>query len=265
MLFLKSGWTTFRRLKAWLQILIVLMVLGIIGLIGASALSQSTSSSTSLGSNAAVSTNGPDSHIAVGGLTLAQLSKCGANQKTICKVGGVGPGGGTIFFVDYQDIYPGFNFLEAAPVSWGNGISVQSGETTGTASVDPKLKWCSKTSTLLGLNVWTKNAVVGVGNSNTEKAHLSCTSGAIQAAADYVSVIGGKTDWFLPSIGEAMLMYTSLRQHGLGGFASDIYWSSSETDANLAHDAWSQFFAYGYQYNYLKTNAIYVRPVRAFN
>jgi len=49
------------------------------------------------------------------GIAITQLSICGASGTSLCKVGVQGPGGGTIFFVDYNDIYNGFNYLEAAP------------------------------------------------------------------------------------------------------------------------------------------------------
>lgn len=124
-----------------------------------------------------------------------------------------GPGWRADLFVDYNDQYADFNYLEAAPMGWGNAITVNqgglTGETSGSATVDPLMKWCSNTSSLLGLDAWA-NSAVGVGGSNTSTADTTCAGGAIQAVSDYAG--GTKTDWFLPSVGEAMLMYTNLRQ-----------------------------------------------------
>jgi hypothetical protein len=202
-------------------------------------------------------TNGTNATVAI-----TQQSICGAGGTSLCKVGMTGPGGGLIFFVDYNDQYAGLNYLEAAPIGWGNAITVNqgglTGETSGSATVDPLMKWCSNTSSLLGLDAWA-NSAVGVGGSNTSTADTTCAGGAIQAVSDYAG--GTKTDWFLPSVGEAMLMYTNLRQGGVGGFASGSYWSSSEYDADLA---WFQYFYYGYQFYSNKTGTRYVRPVRAF-
>jgi hypothetical protein len=196
-------------------------------------------------------------------VVITQQSVCdgiddGSVADELCKIGMTGPGGGLIFFVDYNDQYSGFNYLEAAPMGWGNGITVISGETTGSSTVDPRLKWCSDTSTGLGLTAWDKSAV-GVGSTNTSTADETCTTGAIQAASDYAG--GAKTDWFLGSIGEMMLMYTNLRQAGVGGFSTDAYWSSSEYGGN---SAWHQDFGYGYQFTSSKGSTYYVRPVRAF-
>jgi hypothetical protein len=78
--------------------------------------------------------------------------------------------------------------------------------------------------------------------------------------SDYAG--GTKTDWFLPSIGELMLMYTNLRQLGVGSFSLDGYWSSSEFDAD---NAWGHDFGNGLQYGHGKNPLpSYVRPVRAF-
>jgi hypothetical protein len=76
--------------------------------------------------------------------------------------------------------------------------------------------------------------------------------------SDYAG--GTKTDWFLPSLGEAMLMYANLRQVGVGGFASWFYWSSSEI---VADAAWNQPFGMAMG-NTNKSDMNYVRPVRAF-
>jgi hypothetical protein len=58
-----------------------------------------------------------------------------------------------------------------------------------------------------------------------------------------------------------MLMYTNLRQAGVGGFSPGYYWSSSELDASTV---WTQHFANGTQGANSKIYTYYVRPVRAF-
>ena len=120
------------------------------------------------------------------------------------------------------------------------------------------MKWCSNTSSFLGLYAWS-NSAVGAGANNTSTANTTCAGGAIQAASDYVG--GSKSDWFLPSVGEAMLMYNNLRQAGVGGFGPVGYWCSTEADTLYA---WDLYFLSGDQLNYGKTALGYVRPVRAF-
>jgi hypothetical protein len=56
-------------------------------------------------------------------------------------------------------------------------------------------------------------------------------------------------------------MYENLKVSGVGGFADDAYWSSSELNA---YDAWYQYFNDGYQYSYLKNKTYRVRAFRAF-
>jgi len=80
-------------------------------------------------------------------------------------------------------------------------------------------------STLIpGLDEWSANAV-GAGQANTTAMIGACTSGAANSADLYLTAT--KSDWFLGSEGEMMLMYTNLRQAGVGGFAGGLYWSSS--------------------------------------
>ena len=209
-------------------------------------------------------TNGTNATVAITQQSVCDGSDADVIANEVCKIGMTGPGGGVIFFVDYNDQYVGLNYLEAAPQGWSNGLpNVNLGDVTGeipgTATVDPKMKWCSNTSSLLGFNAWS-NSAVGAGASNTSTADTTCAGGAIQAASDYAG--GSQSDWFLPSVGEAMLMYTNLRQQGVGGFASDYYWSSSEYDAT---SAWIQLFYGGPQFSdYGKASTLYVRPVRAF-
>jgi hypothetical protein len=129
------------------------------------------------------------------------------------------------------------------------------------------MKWCSE-NTYLGLGEWA-NSAVGAGGSNTSTADTTCTGGAIQAASDYAG--GGKTDWFLPSLGEAMLMYTNLRQLGVGvvfnssGSGSSQYFTSTEFGVDSGESAAMQDFREGEQERFNKTSQTHnVRPVRAF-
>jgi hypothetical protein len=69
-------------------------------------------------------------------------------------------------------------------------------------------------------------------------------------------------DWRLPTKYELNEMYVNLHQQGLGGFANDFYWSSTEDDNS---NAWVQDFDNGNQFNVNKVNNFnYVRAVRAF-
>jgi hypothetical protein len=77
-------------------------------------------------------------------------------------------------------------------------------------------------------------------------------------------VLGGQSDWFLPSKDELNQMYINLHSAStpLGGFSTDYYWSSSEFDDDFA---WYQGFSNGYQtFNTKYSTTAYVRPVRAF-
>ena len=212
---------------------------------------------------------GVNATVAITQQSVCDGSDAGTVANELCKIGMTGPGGGIIFFVDYNDQYTGLDYLEAAPVGWGNGIAVspigipnnEGGpddfELTGTSTADPYMQWCSNTSSLLGSNAFATLGV-GTGGSNTSTADITCTGGAIQAVSDYAG--GSKTDWFLPSSGEAMLMDTNLRQAGVGGLDSFAYWSSSETDAGYSRIQ----FASGVRTNLAKAMLLYVRPVRAF-
>lgn len=72
---------------------------------------------------------------------------------------------------------------------------------------------------------------------------------------------GGYTDWYLPSKDELDMMYVNLHMQGLGGFANNSYWSSTEGDN---FNAWRQNFFDGFQGNLNKNGSLYVRSVRAF-
>ena len=75
----------------------------------------------------------------------------------------------------------------------------------------------------------------------------------------------GFSDWYLPSIEELAEMYVA--RNYVGGFTSNVHWSSSQADVN---NAWYKNFYNGSQ-NFTSNNfkskwhEYYVRPVRAFS
>jgi hypothetical protein len=161
----------------------------------------------------------------------------------VCVVGDIGPGGGKVFYVHASGTFAcgatlasTCKYLEAAP-----------SDHSSTA------KWCSDNSSYLRVTA----TGIGSGMSNTATADSTCTSGAIQVAADYTN--NGKTDWHLPSKDELNQMYVN--KVAIGDFAIAIYWSSSEKDAATA---WYQGFGGGYQDADNKEFSDRVRPVRAF-
>ena len=126
------------------------------------------------------------------------------------------------------------------------------------------MAWSSDTTySLVAVNGWAARAV-GAGKANSAAMIASgATSyeGDTTGAAFFAegSTCGTQTDWFLGSIGEMKLMNDNLQ--GVGGFSTDVYWSSSEYDGDYA---WYQYFVYGDQYGNDEYLMYRVRPVRAF-
>ena len=225
---------------------------GVAGATGANGVAGVAGVAGATGATGPAGANGTNATIAITQLSVCDGTDANTVADELCKIGMTGPGGGPIFFVDYNDQYASFcatgdcNYLEASPANATSGA------------------WCSNTLLDLGLTGWDKSAV-GSGRTNTTTADATCTSGAVQTAVDYTapSFNGvAKDDWWLGSIGEMMLMNTNLRQAGVGGFLADIYWSSSEGGTT---QAWYASFGGGSQTNGNKSTVTFnVRPVRAF-
>jgi hypothetical protein len=187
---------------------------------------------------------------ATGALTNSQIKNiCGVNGTTTCAVGQQGPGGGVVFMTPSTLGNTTGLFYEAAPSTWSS------------PSGDPGSAWCNRTSTLLGVASEVTGTGAMDGAVKTTVMLGVCSSGAAKLADEYTVTVNGVVygDWFLPSKGELNQMY--LNKVVIGGFATRVYWSSSEYDAD---DAWYQFFDIGDQDYSYKAGAIYVRPVRAF-
>ncbi len=177
--------------------------------------------------------------------------------KTPCDTGGpyvvgdIGPGCGTIFYVDMSRA-AGSQFWEV-------------GSDLGTAG------WgCSTTD--IG-----SETAVGTGATNTGLINAGCVTAGI-AARVASAPAGGFSDWFLPSKDELNQLCKYARTQStavvdqavqcastgtlLPGFASFYYWSSSQSGAG---GAWAQNLFNGVQDGGDKNNGSQrVRPVRSF-
>ena len=157
---------------------------------------------------------------------------CATNGE--CKLGEIGPGGGTVVYVATVDFQCGLNltdtcrYLEAAKASWYGSWFNGSNYT----DVDPRFVWTTASS----------------------------------KAAAYAG--GGKADWHLPTKGELNILYT--QRPILTKWYGSTYWSSSAFGTSTT-DVWYQTFdnavpaANTQQHGSTNTTSMaYVRPVRTF-
>jgi hypothetical protein len=152
------------------------------------------------------------------GSLFQMLSQTGNTQgatTTACTIGATGPGGGKIFYCG-----PPYN-MESSTTD----------QNTGTATFG-----CS------GIYI-SSFFELGTGMGNTANIAASCATAGIAAKICDVLVLGGKSDWFLPSKDELDLMYqyrTTIGNFSTSGIAD--YWSSSRNDLS---NAWVRDFSNG--------------------
>lgn len=177
----------------------------------------------------------------------------GGGGSTTYAIGDTGPAGGLIFYIDEADAFS-WTYLEVAPASTEWTSNVWGGFGTTVTGAD---------GTAIGTGA--QNTIDIVTQFGGQEPGASKTDYAAKLCSDLES--GGYDDWFLPSKDELDAIWDNLvddgtgANSGVGGFAEDSYWSSSE---GSSHDAWSQAFTIGYQYDYAKTYDLRVRAVRAF-
>jgi hypothetical protein len=166
-----------------------------------------------------------------------------------CIVGNTGPGGGIVFFVGTfacgATLASTCKYLEAAP-------------TSGTSAwTDASFAWSDNTT---GEILNARGTAVGSGYKNTV-AMVAQSSTANRAGTIARAYRGPNnlSDWYLPSKDELNQLY--INRATVGGFVSNVYWSSSEV---YSLETWYQNFSNGTQSNLAKYYTHYVRPVRAF-
>jgi hypothetical protein len=172
---------------------------------------------------------------------------CGEDGKSLCKVGELGPGGGTIFFVDYNLEHESFDYLEAAPYSCIAKIPL----------VDINMSKVKSLQT-------TKAKQIGSGQRNTELLAKLSKSGP----ADYASSLSNSTsnlsagckrslnafsvtasDWFLPSSSELGLLLGNLRFQNPLGHAFYISSTMVHKDEVTAGQGYRDHYNYHFAIN----------------
>ena len=202
---------------------------------------------------------------------------CGASGTEACKIGSVGRGGGWIFYVDYNDEYPAFDYLEAAPFDLSTPTPFCSDTyTEGDVNDSTISMYGQKTPTEI---VQWANKGVGKGRGNTNQMLSSCSTGPAAQANAYANVAighdvaGDAGKWYVPSSGEMMLMYQNLMKAGVGGLFSEmIYRTSTEycgssaaqnSDMNC-YQAWGQDSGNGQQVKVYKASHLPLRPITSY-
>lgn len=169
-------------------------------------------------------------------------SQSGVSPEKTYNIRDTGPAGGLVFY-DKGHYSSGWRYLEAAP---------QTTEWTA--------QWGKHGTTIGGTSI-----EIGTGKDNTDLivTKLNLTPAESGRAAQLCKELShnGYSDWFLPSIYELNQMYLNLKQHGVGNFANDSYWSSSETDSSFAA---LEYLSDGNMNTFSKTSNVLVRAVRAF-
>jgi hypothetical protein len=111
-----------------------------------------------------------------------------------------------------------------------------------------------------GTTVGGTSTALGTGAANTANISSACGAGtAARLCADLV--LGGYSDWYLPSRDELQKLY--INRSPIGGFNADgFYWSSSE---NTFGNAWVIYFVNGSAFpNASKLSTYFVRAIRSF-
>ena len=212
----------------------------------------------SIGSELADKADSVDVDAALSVIENALAGKVGrCADLLICVVGDTGPGGGIVFY-DAGSTQSWGRYLEAACAGWSDGTC------GGSDLTDPRIGWGCSGTLITGAD----GILIGTGEQNTTDITApvgGCSTAGIAAHLANDLVLGGQTDWFLPSKDELNEMFTMLHSSftPLGGFLTDDFYLSSSEDDDAS--AFAQRFDDGVQDNRSKGTTYYVRPVRAFD
>ena len=138
---------------------------------------------------------------------------------------GVQAEGGIIFYIDET----GQHGLVAAMEDLIEGATIDS-------EGNPGYQWGCFATYLSGAD----GQAIGTGYQNTLDIASGCSETPIAASEALAYESGGYSDWYLPSKDELLEMYNTIGNEGsegnIGGFSSNWYWSSSESNNYGAYD-----------------------------
>lgn len=146
-----------------------------------------------------------------------------------CKVGDIGPGGGTVFY-DAGSLQWWGRYLEARVITKGRGLPWVPGE--------PTALYANNDAQLLR-RVRMDAKTIGMGRVNTDAIVAAYGDG--RYAVKFISdlVIGGRDDWHLPSKDELNALYTYRAMTARPRMDTGPYWTSTEASSKFA---WYQMF-----------------------
>jgi hypothetical protein len=179
---------------------------------------------------------------------------------TACGGGDSGDNPGTTGNLVIGDAYGG-GIVAYILVSGDPGFdpSVQHGLIVATVDQSTSINWAisANLSTLVSGTLHE----LGSGSANTDKIIAQNGTGTTYAAGLARAYNGGGfDDWYLPSINELNKLYLNKLQ--VGGFASNVYWSSTETSADSAY--YLNFSSGYWEFGLGKRTPHNVRAVRSF-